>query len=287
MTELEWLASMDPQVMLHWLRTDGNTDQGMMVPHPSDRKLRLFVCACCRQVWHLLTDERSRQAVEVAERYADALATDAERKLARGNAMKVSGWVNACGADTAAKDNSQVQTLTKRLRHHAEQMSSTQANLLHEIIGNPYQPILLPWRCSCCNIPCGPPTPGHYCVKCGAEEAGSCPWFTPEVLILAQAAYTHHEQPCDICNGAKASINHPAGEVRGSVCRECNDSGCIDNGTLDPIRLMVLADALEEVGCPQSHSQHKFSNTNLLDHLRSPGPHVPGCWAVDLILGKS
>src|SRR5262249_46380727 len=49
-------------------------------------------------------------------------------------------------------------------------------------------------------------------------------------------------------------------------------------GTLDDTRLAVLADALEEAGCDQA---------DLLAHLRGPGPHVRGCWAVDLILGKS
>jgi hypothetical protein len=49
-------------------------------------------------------------------------------------------------------------------------------------------------------------------------------------------------------------------------------------GTLDLARLAVLADALEEAGCDQA---------DLLGHLRGPGPHVRGCWAVDLILGKS
>jgi hypothetical protein len=35
--------------------------------------LRLWACAACREVWHLLSDERSRQAVLAAERYADRL----------------------------------------------------------------------------------------------------------------------------------------------------------------------------------------------------------------------
>jgi hypothetical protein len=48
-------------------------------------------------------------------------------------------------------------------------------------------------------------------------------------------------------------------------------------GTLEATRLAVLADALEEAGCAQA---------DLLGHLRGPGPHVRGCWAVDLLLGK-
>jgi hypothetical protein len=43
-------------------------------------------------------------------------------------------------------------------------------------------------------------------------------------------------------------------------------------------RLPLLADALEDAGC---------TDTDLLGHLRGPGPHVRGCWAVDLVLGKS
>jgi hypothetical protein len=45
----------------------------------TDRELRLFACWCCRnQVWHLLTDERSRHAVEIAELYAEGKATSDE-----------------------------------------------------------------------------------------------------------------------------------------------------------------------------------------------------------------
>jgi hypothetical protein len=42
-------------------------------------------------------------------------------------------------------------------------------------------------------------------------------------------------------------------------------------------RLPILADALEEAGC---------TDTEVLAHCRGPGPHVRGCWVVDLILGK-
>jgi hypothetical protein len=41
--------------------------------------------------------------------------------------------------------------------------------------------------------------------------------------------------------------------------------------------LLILADALEDAGC---------ADADILAHLRGPGPHVRGCWALDLILGK-
>jgi hypothetical protein len=43
-------------------------------------------------------------------------------------------------------------------------------------------------------------------------------------------------------------------------------------------RLPLLADALEDAGC---------TDAEMLDHLRGAGPHVRGCWALDLVLGKS
>jgi hypothetical protein len=43
-------------------------------------------------------------------------------------------------------------------------------------------------------------------------------------------------------------------------------------------RMTILADALEKAGC---------DNEEMLSHLRGPGPHVRGCWVLDLILGKA
>jgi hypothetical protein len=42
-------------------------------------------------------------------------------------------------------------------------------------------------------------------------------------------------------------------------------------------RLPILADALEDAGCVDG---------DILNHCRGPGPHVRGCWVIDLILGK-
>jgi hypothetical protein len=42
-------------------------------------------------------------------------------------------------------------------------------------------------------------------------------------------------------------------------------------------RLPVLADALEDAGC---------ADEQILSHCRGPGPHVRGCWVIDLLLGK-
>jgi hypothetical protein len=42
--------------------------------------------------------------------------------------------------------------------------------------------------------------------------------------------------------------------------------------------LPVLGAALDEAGC---------ADAVLLAHCRGPGPHVRGCWAVDLVLGKN
>lgn len=42
-------------------------------------------------------------------------------------------------------------------------------------------------------------------------------------------------------------------------------------------RLPILADALQDAGC---------DDPDILDHCRSAGPHVRGCWVTDLLLGK-
>lgn len=51
----------------------------------------------------------------------------------------------------------------------------------------------------------------------------------------------------------------------------------LPSGELDRVLLSILADALEDAGC---------NTPELLAHLRNPGPHVRGCWPVDLIMAR-
>ena len=64
MTEQEWLAGTDPTPMLDFLRGKA-----------SDRKLRYFAVGCCCRIMRLLTDQRSVNAVLVADRYLDGAAS--------------------------------------------------------------------------------------------------------------------------------------------------------------------------------------------------------------------
>jgi hypothetical protein len=76
MDEARWLRCQDPGPMLELVRDEAG-----------DRKLRLFVVACCRRLWPLLEDERSRAAVDLTERFAEGRLSRAEWESAHQPAI--------------------------------------------------------------------------------------------------------------------------------------------------------------------------------------------------------
>jgi hypothetical protein len=58
------------------------------------------------------------------------------------------------------------------------------------------------------------------------------------------------------------------------LARAAYEDRLLPSGHLDPARLAVVADALEDAGC---------SDAAILGHLRGKGPHVRGCWVIDVL----
>jgi hypothetical protein len=210
MTEAEWHASGDPLLMMDSLKG-----------RVSDRKLRLFACACVRSGWHVLHDDRHRQAVEATEAYADGIGKKSDLKAVRlaVTAARRDLRVRLNGTSTHPHDFSEhelsyaVSDLASEqnfLRVVNEVLFGMEPHtLLRDIVGNPFRPVAFDPR-----------------------------WRSADAVGLARGIY--------------------------------------DERAFD--RLPLLADALMDAGC--DHEQ-------VLGHCRSEGPHVRGCWVVDLVLGKA
>jgi hypothetical protein len=193
-TEADWLSTTDPTPMLGLLR-----DRGLA----SERKLRLYGVAFTRRVWHLLTAECFRDAVEVAERFADGQASKKELNAARrssGAALEAAGLGGLCGEPYWALGCAWSTTRSPALNATMYPLwvftdpgnREWQVSLVREVFGNPFRP--------------------------PSALASSC--LTPAVLSLAQAAYDHRLDPARLAELADA-LEH---------------AGCTDAGLLGHLR---------------------------------------------------
>jgi hypothetical protein len=150
-----WNSCTKPDKMLAYLEEAGRA---------TERKLRLFTVACCRRIWHLLVDERSRKAVEVTERFADGAATDQELEVVSHDAWAFTLHIvhedeaffhlddtalNAADAPAWAAewpvDPLRVVVAAQRALGTTE--GKTQTDLIRCIVGNPFRPLpLLTWN---------------------------------------------------------------------------------------------------------------------------------------------
>jgi hypothetical protein len=254
MTREEWWACTDPKVMLRFLIGTDAPRVDSVVAFPdcrgSDRKLRLFACACFDRLRPALQNKLARLAVEVAEEFADGKVTvDAFHRMATAVYQAAEqlewSWRASQGAQREARrpDHDALALAHQIVRPEAQKAAWYASSNAYLSIG-----YLL-------NPGAGPQSPGVRVAE-KAEKQSQCDdlrcifgtlpfapavreqpsWWTVTVAILARKIY--------------------AGRDFGS--------------------LPELASAVEQAGC---------RDPDMLVHLRSPGPHVRGCWALDTVLG--
>jgi hypothetical protein len=101
-------ADDDPVSMAFILQSNGFEDAVWTFKclAGADREIRLFAVDCARQVQHLMTDPLSLAALDVAERFANGLATSEELDAARAEAWAAAdaAWAAAGAAAGAAAD---------------------------------------------------------------------------------------------------------------------------------------------------------------------------------------
>jgi hypothetical protein len=146
--EEEWLSGTDPWNLLAFAQT---------LPD-AERKLRLFACALCRRRWRWVKDERSRAAVEVAERFADGRASwkelAAAEEAARGavdssykepvSSLQRAAFL-AAGVPAGHAALSAQQAAEGAVRHSPERLAilaerRQHLDLLRDLFGNPFRP---------------------------------------------------------------------------------------------------------------------------------------------------
>jgi hypothetical protein len=220
MTEGMWLNITDLQRLLAFATASGSV---------SDRKLRLFAVACCRRLWPLLADERSREAIEVAERFANGEATEAMLNAAHLTAQ--AAYEDVYNHSTEEHDYRPAEAVEGATHPDIRRAVAAAARYAAGAVGE-----------------------GR-----GGEEAA-------QVASLRDLFGPLLFRPVTLAPEVVAWD-------RGALVR-------LAQAIHDERRfqdLPVLADALEEAGCTEPE---------ILRHCRGPADHTPGCWVLDLLLGK-
>jgi len=236
MTEADWLVSPAPDALLAFL-------EGRV----SDRKFRLFACACCRRIHHLLTERSCRRAIDVAERFADGAASVEELNAAftaAQHAKPLFTDANWAAAWTAAPNAVQAASET------AAQAAQSVANIASKAVKDSA------WAAVCAGAP---------------EESRSAAWTRFE-SVSADARHADELEQAVLLREMVGNPFRPAGDApswSSTIVQLAEALYCGEDCAF------AMHDALLEDG-----------HTELAGHFQV-ARHPRGCWAVDRILGKS
>jgi hypothetical protein len=281
MTEQEWLVFTDPKPMLEFLR-------GMM----SNRKLLLFACACCDRIQHIINDARSRSALSTLRRAADGLADDGEVAMEVESSTQASGAaiVAVCipilGLEECVRMSRQARSGYDPFDIMARHEPAVNAAWAVEYAIRSIDPALKAWQFGwrlqsqtamidrisvsarfAAQVVALLAVPDPGCQETALIEALRSE-AAAQAILLRETINPFHRFTI------KAVWLTPTVLA---LAQAAYDNRILPAGRLDNARLATLADALEDAGC---------DNAEILNHCRGPGPHVRGCWVLDLILAK-
>jgi len=249
MTEEGWWSARRPlQTEDEWLSCNlPHRMLRLLQGKASDRKARLFEGACLRRLCHWPEVEERRWAVEVLERHAEGGAAPEEVRSAAAALREAREFT------TWVMGGLWNQAFEEMEDHELEAL----------------------------------PTAGRTCeamsIAVGrlARAAAGLEEGRPEEELRAP----EQGAQCDLLRCIFGNPFHPVSLAPAwrtpavlNLAQAAYDDRLLPSGLLDNTGLAILADALEEAGC---------DNADILSHCRGPGPHVRGCWPVDLLLGKS
>lgn len=289
-SESDWSTCADPAPMSE-----------ILCPAATDRKWRLFSVACCRRVWELTQDARSREAIEAAELFADGRVDDGA--LARAWAAADDALRAASVAEDRAEAESGFCLSSGYCRVHAVLLAAIaawQSASTHprergvEGNGHPWELARLATEAEARSAALRPFTgdklidifaviEGPERVANEAESRKQCE-FIRDIFGRMLGAPTQDVLWLPFSDGVSRWSLRP-GPTHASLSQSCLSSAdglvvrlaseIYEGRSFD--RMCVLADALEAAGC---------TDTVILGHCRSADPHVRGCWVLDLLLGK-
>jgi hypothetical protein len=250
MTEAEWLTSEDRVALLNFLLYHPHAPRVRNV----ERKLRLYVCGCCRLIWDLFPYPDCRRAVAVVEARADGLLAAAE--VARAHAA-VSALPVPAGAGSEEVNTpfgrGPVPTGAAWWAYMASFYASNESSdngrryAAGETLGASSAALHGPAE-----------------VLRAAEDAGFGAAVARSVVTLFRDV---------IGNPFRRVAFQPAWRTETAVAlaRSMYESR-------DFTAMPILADALQDAGC---------DSDDILNHCRdAAGVHARGCWVADLVLGK-
>jgi hypothetical protein len=275
MTESEWLACPEPFAPYEFLRDETVTYktrwQGWVTVRRyavSERKLRLFVCACCARVEHLLPMEEARRLLRAAEEYADGRFSDPDLEAAE----------RAC--DAASQSRREVAA--PWLSHEREAVYAATYVSRSEAAGR------LGTLVAARRARAGAAVWQRHVESLGGVLRVKPGEFAPLEAVVRTCDRSHMTEQL------AAEARHQAELLRDVVgnpfrpghadptwfARNANTVGRVAKAIYEEQRfqdLPVLADALEDAGC---------TDVEILSHCRGRGPHARGCWVIDQVLAK-